>query len=52
MSALEHHDEDIPEAHAFRLRLLVERMVDDGFDESEIVAAVNDAQVDDPGVTP
>jgi hypothetical protein len=50
MSALEHDEEHgQPAARAFRLRLLVERLVDEGLDESEIVAAVSEAEADGAG---
>jgi hypothetical protein len=48
VSALERHvDEDAKlAARAFRLRLLVERLVDEGREESDIVAAVSEAEAD------
>lgn len=36
----------LPPAQEFRLRLLVERMVKEGYAEAEIEAAVTEAQVD------
>lgn len=39
-------EQKLSPAHEYRLRLLVERMVDEGYEKDEIEAAVTEAQVD------